>query len=119
MNKINKALVLLSLVLPLAVLAQTNTPNIDQRQANQEARIQQGEKSGALTPREANRLERQQQRIDRMENRAKADGVVTNKERAHLQHAENRQNRQIRHEKHDRQHDFNHDAQPDRPRRRQ
>ena len=48
----------------LPVLAQTApakdpaaTPGIDKRQANQEARIQQGVQSGQLTQREAARLE--------------------------------------------------------------
>ena len=117
MNLIRKTTLAVSLALPLAVLAQTNTPNIDQRQANQEARIQQGVNSGSLTPREAARLERGQGRVDRMEGRAKADGVVTDRERARIQHAENRQSREINREKHDRQHDYNHDGRMDRPHR--
>ena len=46
--------------------AQTATPGVDQRQANQEKRIQQGVASGELTPREAARLERGQDRVDRV-----------------------------------------------------
>ena len=43
----------------LPALGQTSsTPRIDQRQANQEWRIEQGEKSGALTNKEAARLEK-------------------------------------------------------------
>lgn len=117
MNLIRKTALAVSLALPLLALAQTNTPNIDQRQANQEARIQQGVNSGSLTPREAARLERGQGRVDRMEGRAKADGVVTDRERARIQHAENRQSREINREKHDRQHDYNHDGRKDRPHR--
>jgi uncharacterized membrane protein YebE (DUF533 family) len=88
----------------LPVFAQTNTPVVDQRQANQEARIQQGVASGALTGREAARLERGQQRVENMEAAAKADGVVTKRERAQLQHAQNVQSRHIAAQKHDRQH---------------
>jgi opacity protein-like surface antigen len=83
--------------------AQADTPGIDQRQANQERRIDQGIASGQLTPREAARLDRQQDRIDRMENKAKADGVVTAKERARLHAAQDRASRNIAREKHDRQ----------------
>lgn len=81
--------------------AQAETPGIDQRQANQERRIDQGIASGQLNEREANRLDRQQNRIDRMENRAKADGVVTEKERARIGAAQNRASRHIAREKHD------------------
>ncbi len=83
--------------------AQAETPGIDQRQANQERRIDQGIASGQLTPREAGRLDRQQDRIDRMENKAKADGVVTAKERARLHAAQDRASRNIARQKHDRQ----------------
>jgi opacity protein-like surface antigen len=83
--------------------AQADTPVIDQRQANQEKRIDQGIASGQLTQREANRLEREQNRINRMEERAKADGVVTDKERARLRAAQDRASRHIAREKHDRQ----------------
>lgn len=93
------------------------TPVIDQRQANQEARIQQGVASGQLTAGEAARLEAGQQRVQNMENRAKADGVVTQGERARIQHAQDVQSRRIAKQKHDGQHDFNHNGRVDRPRR--
>ena len=101
-----------------AVFAQTATPKFDQRQANQERRIQQGVQSGQLTEREAARLDKGQDRLDRMEDKAKADGVVTQQERKRLQHAENVQSRHIAREKHDRQRDLNHDGVKDRPKRR-
>lgn len=104
-------------VISAAAFAQANTPGFDQRQANQERRIDQGVQSGSLTEREANRLERGQDRLDRMEDRAKADGTVTRQERHRLQHAENVQSRRIYNQKHDRQHDFNHNGRVDRPRR--
>ncbi len=116
--KIIKTLAALSLVLPALAFAQANTPRIDQRQANQEQRIDQGIASGSLTPREANRLDRGQQHVDNMENRAKADGVVTRGERARLNQAQNVQSRRIYAQKHDRQHDYNHNGVVDRPRRR-
>jgi uncharacterized membrane protein YebE (DUF533 family) len=99
----------------LPVLAQTSTPNIDQRQANQQQRIDQGVKSGQLTGKEAARLEKGQEHVQKVEDKAKADGVVTKKERARIQHAENVQSRHIAREKHDRQRDMNHDGKKDRP----
>ena len=55
-------------------------PRMDQPQASQERRIGQGIASGQLNEKEAARLNHQQDRIDNMENKAKADGTVTNKE---------------------------------------
>lgn len=82
--------------------AQTETPIIDQRQTNQEQRIDQGIASGQLNEREARRLDRQQNHIDRMEDRAKSDGIVTRKERARIGAAQNRSSQHILKEKHDR-----------------
>lgn len=81
----------------------THTPRIDQRQANQEQRIDQGVASGALTAREARRLEHQQATINKAENRAKADGNVSAQERKRLTHAQNHASRSIYRQKHDRQ----------------
>ncbi|MDQ5847647.1 MAG: hypothetical protein M3544_01610 [Pseudomonadota bacterium] len=84
--------------------AQTDsTPRIDQRQANQERRIDQGVKSGALNQKEAARLEKGQARVQKMEDKAAADGKVTKKERARLEHAQDKQSRRIYREKHDKQ----------------
>jgi CRISPR/Cas system-associated endoribonuclease Cas2 len=81
-------------VLPVA--AQTpSTPRVDQRQANQEARIQQGVKSGELTPKEAAKLEKGQDKVEKMENKAVADGKVTPKEQAKLERAQNKQSKKI------------------------
>lgn len=103
------------MLLTATVFAQSATPGIDQRQARQEQRIEQGVQSGQLTQREAARLEKGQDRVERMEDRAKADGTVTQRERERLQQAENVQSRQIKREKHDRQRDLNHDGRRDRP----
>ncbi|HJV92659.1 MAG TPA: hypothetical protein VJ572_04235 [Azonexus sp.] len=113
-----KMLAAVALSLPVLAFAQANTPRVDQRQANQEQRIDQGVASGSLTQREANRLERGQQRVDNMENRAKADGVVTRQERVRLHQAQDVQSRRIYAQKHDAQHDYNHNGRVDRPRRR-
>ena len=81
----------------------TSTPRIDQRQENQERRIEQGVQSGQLNQREAARLEKGQARVQTMENRAAADGKVTAKERARIERAQDKQSRRIYREKHDKQ----------------
>jgi hypothetical protein len=93
----------MTLLMSSMVYAQSETPVIDQRQMNQEQRIDQGIASGQLNRREAARLDRQQDRIDRMEDRAEADGVMTRKERARIGAAQNRASRHIGREKHDQQ----------------
>jgi uncharacterized membrane protein YebE (DUF533 family) len=90
-------------VISVPVFAQANTPGIDQRQANQERRIDQGVASGELNARETARLERGQQHVENMETRAKSDGVVTARERARIHNAQDRQSARIYRQKHDRQ----------------
>ena len=79
------------------------TPRIDKRQANQQKRIDEGVASGSLTQREAARLQAGQERNAKLEEAAKADGVVTKKERAALEHRENKTSKHIARQKHDRQ----------------
>lgn len=93
--------------------AQT-TPRIDQREENQQKRVDQGVKSGTLTNQEATRLEKGQEHVQNLEDKAKVDGKVTAKERARVEHAQDQQSRHIYKEKHDRQHDLNHDGKMDR-----
>ncbi len=107
------AVMMSAVVLP--VLAQTSTPRIDQRQANQQQRIDQGTQSGALTDREAARLEKGQANVQKMEDKAAADGKVTAKEKVRIEKAQDRQSKRIARQKHDRQHDYNHDGKLDRP----
>ena len=94
----------LAAALAAPAFAQTaSTPRIDQRQANQERRIEQGVNSGQLNQREAARLEKGQARVQKMESRAAADGKVTARERARIERAQDRQSRRIHREKHDKQ----------------
>lgn len=92
--------------LPALAFAQATpaTPRIDQRQAEQQRRIDQGVNSGALTGRETARLEKGQAKIERMEARVKADGVVTAKEERKITREQDKQSKRIAHEKHDAQH---------------
>ena len=80
--------------------AQDKTPVVDQREQNQEKRVEQGIKSGELTKGEAAHLEAQQGKIKVDEAKAKADGKVTAKERAKLKREQNRASRNIYRKKH-------------------
>lgn len=81
----------------------TSTKRIDQRQANQQKRIDQGVQSGQLNQKEAARLEKGQAHVQKKEDKAMADGKVTKKERARIEHAQDVQSKKIRREKHDKQ----------------
>ncbi|MDA0224898.1 MAG: hypothetical protein O2975_02170 [Proteobacteria bacterium] len=91
-----------ALALPAAAQT-TSTQRIDQRQANQQKRIDQGVSSGALTPKEAGKLDRGQAKVQKMEDKATADGKVTAKERRRIEQAQDRQSKRIARQKHDRQ----------------
>jgi len=91
-------------MLSLPAFAQTaSTPRIDQRQQNQQQRIDQGVKSGQLNQKEAARLEKGQARVQKLEDKATADGKVTAKERARIEKAQDRESKRIYREKHDKQ----------------
>jgi hypothetical protein len=86
------------------VFAQSNAaPGFTERDIRQEKRIEQGLQSGALTTREAARLQREQAQIDRMQARALADGELTAAERARIHAAQNAASRDIARQKHDAQ----------------
>lgn len=79
----------------------TATPRIDQRQVNQQKRIDQGVASGQLTPKETARLQKREGKIAADEATAKADGKVTKAERKHLRREEDRASKAIYKQKHD------------------
>ena len=83
-----------------ALAQSTNDPGIQGREQRQQQRIQQGVRSGQLTTGEANRLEAQQARIQGTEDRMKAKGNLTGKERAKLTRMQNRASRNIYRKKH-------------------
>ena len=75
--------------------------SIDQREASQQDRIDAGRRDGSLTRSEAARLQQGEQRINRYEARARADGVVTPAERQRLDGMLDRESRQIHNERTD------------------
>lgn len=98
--------------LPGLALAQAPVPptasdksgaRIDQRQANQQKRIDAGVKSGELNQKEAARMQKGQERVQKMEDKARADGKITKKEAARIEHAQDRQSARIYSQKHDKQ----------------
>jgi hypothetical protein len=105
MRKILAMSVLAAFIMSMAgsALAQTRTPVATKRQVNQQARIKQGVNSGELNRREAVRLEAEQAKIQAEKRIAKADGNVTPRERAKIQHDQNKASRQINNQKHDAQ----------------
>ena len=71
------------------------TPGIDQREAHQQVRIHRGVATGQLMPRETWRLRREQRSIRRAEALARADGVVTPRERRQLRRMQLRSSHDI------------------------
>lgn len=85
----------------VSVQAQTATPRASHRQVNQQVRISHGAANGELTAKEAVGLQVQQAHIHRTKKRAKADGVVTPRERCKIHRKQNRASKNIAIQKHD------------------
>jgi hypothetical protein len=93
----------LSSVFLAGTMSFVEAATVNQRQRNQQQRIDQGIRSGELTRHEVKRLEREQTHIRHDEARAKSDGVFTPKERARIQREQNRASADIYRQKHDNQ----------------
>ena len=94
------AAVLMSALAAPAIAQDSSTPNIDQRQNNQQKRIDSGIKSGQLSAQEMHSLDQHEAKIEADKQAAKADHKVTPAERRHLQREENRASRAIDAKKH-------------------
>jgi CRISPR/Cas system-associated endoribonuclease Cas2 len=81
--------------------AAVRDPGVNERQANQTARIQQGVKSGELTHDEAQELRTERHDIHDLEHTYKEDGTLTRDERQDLHQQLNQQSHEIYEEKHD------------------
>ena len=73
---------------------------INQRQENQDKRIDEGVKHGELTKKEARKLEREQAHIEKMETKAEADGKITKGEMRRIEKAQNKASADIHRKKH-------------------
>jgi hypothetical protein len=84
------------------VFGAENDPGIQQREVNQQNRINQGIQSGQLTPNEAGKLEAQQARIKQREERmaARDNGNLTAADKAKLTKEQNRASWNIFRKKH-------------------
>ena len=89
----------------IGAMAQDTAPSpvINQRKDNQQQRIGNGVENGSLTANEASHLERKETRINREENRMKADGNFTPAERARIRNQQSHLSKQIYNQKHDAQ----------------
>lgn len=97
------ATICLSLAFSTVSLAQSNrTPGVNKRQVNQRQRINQGVRSGEITRGEYRRIQNQQQDVRQEKREAKADGVVTRRERAEIHQEQNQSSRKIYRAKHNR-----------------
>lgn len=83
--------------------ADVDSPKLDQIQAQQRERIQQGIKSGELNAPEARRMILQQRHLRRHEVRAESDGTLSNAERMRLYRDAANNSRHIYRQKHDAQ----------------
>jgi hypothetical protein len=88
-----------SLAAALPAMAQT----LPAREQMQHARIEQGVRSGALTPRAATHLERREMATHRLETRLRVEhgGRLTRRDHMIVRHALNRDSRAIHRMKHD------------------
>lgn len=76
-------------------------PGVNQRQHNQQHRIQQGVRSGQLTKEETQALRSERKAIHQKERAYKADGTLTKEERKDLHQDMNDLSKDIYQEKHD------------------
>ena len=93
-------------VLVASLATSARSAEVDNREANQQARIAQGVRSGQLTPGETARLENKEAGIHReiKQERAANGGRLTPAERAQVNRQQNRVSNQIYRAKHNDRH---------------
>jgi hypothetical protein len=96
-----KLLIATLAALPAVAVAGTHDPDVNLRQHNQQHRIAQGVRSGALTQDEAKSLRSNERGIRQEERAYKSDGTLTAAERKDLHQDLNQASRSIYVEKHD------------------
>jgi len=98
--------VLIAAAFPVASYAATRDPGVNQRQHNQQQRMQQGWRSGDLTRNESRNLQGQARDIRREERSYRSDGNFSRAERADVHRDLNRLSRDIHRERNDGQQRF-------------
>lgn len=78
-----------------------NRDNVDERQARQDYRIEQGRRDGSITWTEGLKLRAEQRRIAQLESRFRSDGYLSTYERRTLAALQNGASKHIRYERHD------------------
>jgi hypothetical protein len=103
MNRNHIAAALMATFAATGAFAQTAVESMQQRDINQQQRIEQGLKSGALNTREAARLEKEQAAVDRAQANALKDGKLSAKEAVRIDNMQDKASRDIYKQKHDAQ----------------
>lgn len=99
----NRRVLIQSLIFSLAlsfVTALAFAGEVKNREENQQDRIDQGVKSGELTPQEAANLEKAEAKIEKDRQTALADGKLTPKEKVKLDREQNKLSHKIFVKKH-------------------
>jgi Skp family chaperone for outer membrane proteins len=73
---------------------------VNKRQRRQNHRVEQGVQSGELTQQEQNKIEHQEAKVDNLEEKLRADGDLSKKDKAKLDVAQDRTSRSIYRKKH-------------------
>lgn len=97
-----RILLALAAAATVAAAMPASAQSVDQREHRQEQRIHQGERSGALTPGEARRLQHREARLHRTEARMRwrHGGTLSRRQRHRLNRMENHDSHAIYHLKH-------------------
>jgi hypothetical protein len=105
MSRLFAASALAVLVLPVAASADPGTKWgtawLNARETRQDLRADHGIANGSLTNKEIARIEHREARLDAATDRALSDGDLSGREFLRLNHAYNHNSRFIRHQKHD------------------
>lgn len=103
MNTLTKAALTVVLLVSAPAFADQypRSHNINHEQYNQRQRIQQGARSGQLTPNETGQIKNQEQSLQQEKRQYKSDGTLSTQERQDLHQDLNTLSKEIYQQKHD------------------
>ena len=96
----NRTVLLMTGSLFLLSASPVLSASVQQREENEQHRIDQGNKKGKLTPQEQERLKNQQEEIEKERQDAMEDGKMSKKEKKQIKHDENQLGKDIHKKKH-------------------